>query len=246
VGVAEVALGGEVASLDVVGEVGDGQPPEVVKGDPAGPGQQLLERRRAGLGEGQHRVVRPVRLQPDLGGGLVAVQQPRQAQQPLGLGGEQALAAGLALGGGAAPERKPALRQRDLGVLGQPGAQRGRVGQRPVHRRWDAARCARRVKTSLPGFSFLVACDREAEGVAVGAAVTGQQVLEGGAELVEERLPLLGLEADLPGDAQRRQLAGCPVEPGEVGLDLLNQVEQVAKAQLVLGAAVADGADQPW
>src|SRR5215469_9590619 len=90
-----------------------------------------------------------------------------------------------------------------------------------------------------------VAGHGELEGVALGAPVAGEQVLQRVAEVVEEGLPVLRPDPDLAGDTDRRQLRRAPVERGDLGLDLLHEVEQVAQAQLVPHPAQAQPADQP-
>ena len=66
--------------------------------------------------------------EPELGGGLHAVEQPAEAHAVL-VGVQQPLVRRVALRGVAAPELVP-VRQVDLDVLGEPAAQRVRVGQR--------------------------------------------------------------------------------------------------------------------
>ena len=69
----------------------------------------------------------PSAVQLEFGGGLHAVEQPAEAQRVV-VGVQQPLVRRVALGRVATPELVP-LRQLDLGVLGQPETQLGRVGQ---------------------------------------------------------------------------------------------------------------------
>src|SRR5690606_22560576 len=107
-----------------------------------------------------------------------------------------------------------------------------------------AATRARMIKGSLMVLSSRIAGERELERVALGSAVAREQVLHHVLQLLEELLPLLGSYADLAGEADGRQLRGGAVEGGDVGLHLLHEVEQVAEAELVLGAGRPEAADQ--
>src|ERR1700759_684839 len=85
------------------------------------------------------------------------------------------------------------------------------------------------------GISLRIAGDGQAERVALGTAVPGEQVLQRLLQLVEERLALLWAHPDVPGHADRRQVWPGEVERGDVRLDVLHQVDQVAQAEPVAG-----------
>src|SRR6478735_7569250 len=102
----------------------------------------------------------------------------------------------------------------------------------------------RRRSGSVIVISLRIAGDGQAERVALGTAVAGEQVLQRLLQLVEERLALLGAHPDVPGHADRRQFAPGEVERGDVRLDVLHQVGQVAQAEPVAGLAQPDPADQ--
>ena len=89
-----------------------------------------------------------------------------------------------------------------------------------------------------------VAGEGQAERVALGAAVAGEQVLQQVLQLVEERGALLGPDPDVTGHADRGQVGPGEVERGDVGLHVLHQVQQVAQAEPVAGLAQPDPADQ--
>jgi hypothetical protein len=75
--------------------------------------------------------------------------------------------------------------------------------------------------------------------------VAREQVLERGAQVVEERLPAARRQADLARHAERGVIAGGPaLQPHEVRLHVLDEVQQVAEAELVLRATSADRADE--
>src|SRR5690242_17516323 len=89
--------------------------------------------------------------------------------------------------------------------------------------------------------SLRIAGDGQAERVALGTAVAGEQVLQRLLQLVEERLALLRAYPDVSGQADRRPVE---VERGDVCLDALHQVDQVTQAQPVAGLAQPDPAHQ--
>src|SRR5690348_11777477 len=102
----------------------------------------------------------------------------------------------------------------------------------------------RRRSGSVIGVSLRIAGDGQAERVALGTAVPGEQVLQRLLQLVEERFAVLRAHPDVPGHADRRQVRPGEVERGDVGLDALHQVDQVAQAEPVAGRAQPDPADQ--
>src|SRR5215472_8382995 len=97
---------------------------------------------------------------------------------------------------------------------------------------------------SVIGISLRIAGDGQAERIALGTAIAGEQVLQRLLQLVEERLALLRAYPDVPGHADRRQVRPGEVERGDVRLDALHQVDQVAQAQPVAGLAQPDPAHQ--
>ncbi len=68
----------------------------------------------------------------------------------------------------------------------------------------------------------------ELERVAFRTAVLGELGLQGGLGLGQELGPQLRWDADVARDADRRQLGDRTVECGDVGLDLFDQVEEMA------------------
>src|SRR5436305_2733117 len=100
------------------------------------------------------------------------------------------------------------------------------------------------VSGSVIGISLRIAGDGQAERVAVGTAVAGEQVLQRLLQLVEERLALLRAHPDVSGHRDRRQVRPPEVERGHVRLHVLHQVDQVAQAELVAGLAQPDPAHQ--
>src|SRR5436305_11223335 len=102
----------------------------------------------------------------------------------------------------------------------------------------------RRRSGSVIGISLRVAGDGQAERVAFGAAVAGEQVPQRLLQLVEERLALLRAYPDVPGDADRGQVGPGEVERGDVRLHVFHQVDQVAQAEPVAGLAQPDPAHQ--
>src|SRR6201989_2159940 len=102
----------------------------------------------------------------------------------------------------------------------------------------------RRRSGSVIGISLRIAGDGQAERVPLGAAVAGEQVLQRLLQLVEERLALLRAHPDVPGHADRGQVRPGEVERGDVRLDALHQVDQVAQAEPVTGRAQPDPAHQ--
>src|SRR5262249_58866327 len=108
-----------------------------------------------------------------------------------------------------------------------------------------AGRTARRRRSgSIIGISLRIAGDGQAERVALGTAVAGEQVLQRLLQLVEERRALLRAYPDVPGHADRRQVGPGEVERGDVRLHVLHQVQQVAQAEPVAGLAQPDPAHQ--
>src|SRR5215471_15899881 len=97
---------------------------------------------------------------------------------------------------------------------------------------------------SVIGISLRIAGDGQAERVALGTAVAGEQVLQRLLQLVEERLALLRAHPDVSGHADRRQVRPGEVERGDVRLDVLHQVDQIAQAEPVAGLAQPDPAHQ--
>src|SRR6478672_547591 len=97
---------------------------------------------------------------------------------------------------------------------------------------------------SVIGISLRIAGDGQAERVAFGTAVAGEQVLQRLLQLVEERLALLRAYPDVTGDADRGQVGPGEVERGDVRLHVLHQVDQVAQAKPVARLAQPDPADQ--
>src|SRR5215813_1082598 len=102
----------------------------------------------------------------------------------------------------------------------------------------------RRRSGSVIGISLRIAGDGQAERVALGTAVAGEQVLQRLLQLVEERLALLRAYPDVSGHADRRQVRPGEVERGNVRLGALHQVDQVAQAEPVAGLAQPDPAHQ--
>src|SRR5690348_10231336 len=102
----------------------------------------------------------------------------------------------------------------------------------------------RRRSGSVIGISLRIAGDGQAERVALGAAVAGEQVLQRLLQFVEERLTLLRAYPDVPGHADRRQVRPGEVERGDVRLHVLHQVDQVAQAEPIAGLAQPDPAHQ--
>src|SRR5215472_3628920 len=102
----------------------------------------------------------------------------------------------------------------------------------------------RRRSGSVIGVSFGIAGDGQAERVALGTAVPGEQVLQRLLQLVEECRALLRAYPDVSGHADRGQVGAGEVERGDVRLDVLHQVDQVAQAEPVAGLAQPDPADQ--
>src|SRR5215831_15464053 len=102
----------------------------------------------------------------------------------------------------------------------------------------------RRRSGSVIGISFRIAGDGQAERVALGTAVAGEQALQRLLQLVEERRALLRPYPDVSGHADRGQVGPGEVERGDVRLDVLHQVDQVAQAEPVAGLAQPDPADQ--
>src|SRR5690349_15357740 len=98
---------------------------------------------------------------------------------------------------------------------------------------------------SVIGISLGIAGNGQAERVALGTAVAGEQVLQRPLQLVEECLALLRAYPDVAGHADRGQVGPGEVERGDVRLHVLHQVQQVAQAELVPGLAQPDPADQP-
>src|SRR5438552_3845726 len=99
---------------------------------------------------------------------------------------------------------------------------------------------------SVIGISLRIAGDGQAERVALGTAVAGEQVLQRLLQLVEERLALLRAHPDIPGHADRGQVGLGEVERGDVRLHVLHKVDQVAQAELVAGLTQPDPAHQAW
>src|SRR5690242_14093781 len=97
---------------------------------------------------------------------------------------------------------------------------------------------------SVIGISLRIAGDGQAERVAVGTAVAGEQVLQRLLQLVEERLALLRAHPDVSGHTDRGQVGPGEVERGDVRLDVLHQVDQVAEAEPIAGLAQPDPAHQ--
>src|SRR6185437_10154755 len=95
---------------------------------------------------------------------------------------------------------------------------------------------------SVIGISLRIAGDGQAERVALGSAVAGEQVLQRLLQVVEKRLALLRPHPDVSGHADRRQVRPGQVERGDVRLDALHQVDQVAQAEPVAGLAQPDPA----
>src|SRR5690348_276020 len=102
----------------------------------------------------------------------------------------------------------------------------------------------RRRSGSVIGISLRVAGDGQAERVAFGTAVAGEQVLQRLLQLVEERLALLRAYPDVSGDADREQVGPGEVERDDVRLHVLHQVDQVAEAEPIAGLAQPDPAHQ--
>src|SRR5690349_8835142 len=102
----------------------------------------------------------------------------------------------------------------------------------------------RRRSGSVIGISLRIACDGQAERVAFGTAVAGEQVLQRLLQLVEERHALFRAYPDVPGHADRGQVGPGEVERGDVRLHVLHQVDQVAEAEPVARLAQSDRADQ--
>lgn len=127
VGGGEVGAGQQWLPLHVGGQVGDGQRPERLEHTPNAGAAHRLGEVEVALGQRQHGAVGALGGQLELGGGLHPVEQPAEAQRVV-VGVQQPLVRGVALGRVAAPELVP-LGQLDLGVLGQPETQLGRVGQ---------------------------------------------------------------------------------------------------------------------
>src|SRR5246127_3234914 len=98
---------------------------------------------------------------------------------------------------------------------------------------------------SVIEISLRIAGEGQAERVALGTAVSGEQVLQRLLQLVEERLALLRAHPDVSGHADRRQVRPAEVERGDVRLYALHQVDQVTQAELVAGLAQSDPAHQP-
>src|SRR5262249_19241378 len=97
---------------------------------------------------------------------------------------------------------------------------------------------------SVIGISLRIAGAGQGERVPAGAAVAGEQVLQRLLQVVEERLALLRAHPDVAGHADRRQVRPGEVERGDVRLDALHQVDQVAQAEPVAGLAQPDPAHQ--
>src|SRR6201993_3608491 len=71
----------------------------------------------------------------------------------------------------------------------------------------EAGTAARKRRSgSVIGISLRIAGDGQAERVALGTAVAGEQILQRLLQLVEERLALLRAHPDVSGHADRRQL----------------------------------------
>src|SRR5690349_162564 len=102
----------------------------------------------------------------------------------------------------------------------------------------------RRRSGSVIGISLRIAGDGQAERVALGTAIAGEQVPQRLLQLVEERRALLRSYPDVSGHADRRQVRPGEVERGDVRLDALHQVDQVAQAEPVAGLAQPDPAHQ--
>jgi hypothetical protein len=140
----------------------------------------------------------------------LAVEQPREAQRVV-VEVQRTLVRRVALRRVPAPELVP-IRQVDLGVLCEPGAQRG-GSVRAWWTSWSGA--ATRVRSfisSLTALSLGVAGDGELAGITFGAAVAGEQVQQRGLEVVQEFLALLRADPDLTGDSDPRLLGRGPVE----------------------------------
>src|SRR6478752_6598770 len=97
---------------------------------------------------------------------------------------------------------------------------------------------------SVIGISLRIAGDGQAERVALGTAVAGEQVLQRLLQLVEERLALLRAHPDVPGHADRGQVGAGAVERGHLRLHVLQQLDQVAQAEPVGGLAQPDPTHQ--
>src|SRR3954453_12588102 len=102
----------------------------------------------------------------------------------------------------------------------------------------------RRRSGSVIGISLRIAGDGQAERVALGTAVAGEQALERLLELAEECLALLRAHPDVPRHADRRQVGPGEVERGDVRLHVLHQVDQVTQAEPVADLACPDPAHQ--
>src|SRR4030095_8258399 len=102
----------------------------------------------------------------------------------------------------------------------------------------------KRRSASVTGISLRIAGDGQAERVALGTAVAGEQVLQRLLQLVEERPALLQTHPHVSGHADRGQVGPGEVERGDVRLHVLHQVDQVAQAERVAGLAQPAPADQ--
>src|SRR4051812_33817538 len=80
--------------------------------------------------------------------------------------------------------------------------------------------------------------------MALAAAVAGQHLAERALELGDERRAVLGREADVARDPERRQRGRTRAERGQVALQALGQVQQEAETeQLVTRPRLAEAAD---
>src|SRR5204863_8998881 len=93
----------------------------------------------------------------------------------------------------------------------------------------------RRRSGSVIGISLRIAGDGQAERVALGTAIAGEQVMQRLLQLIEVRHALLWAYTDVSGHADRGQTGTGEVERGDVRLDVLHQVDQVAQAEPVAG-----------